>query len=425
VAVAFSGGVDSTVLLHVLHALSQHQPLRVSALHVDHGISPRSREWAQFCAAQCEQLGVSLQVLAVTVPKDGGEGLEAAARAARYAAFSQVDADALALAHHLDDQAETVLLQLLRGAGAAGWAAMPEVRALAGSRALLVRPLLHARRSELEAYARERGLRWIDDESNASRDFDRNYLRHEVLPRVGARFPAYRETLARASRNAADLDAIAGDMARSDAMAVVHDAGMRVSALRALSRARQLNLLRWFIAARGLPTQPRERLEEALRQLLVAADDRDPCLTLGTHALRRHRGLIRMVPVVAKAAAWRIAWAGERVVQLPAGWGELCLSPTIGAGLSARRLHADAVSIAPRSGGERIKLAWNRPQRTLKNLLREADLGRWERAHRPLLFCGEALAWVPGLGADVRFAAARGERGLLPEWSGAQPGYLR
>jgi tRNA(Ile)-lysidine synthase len=366
-----------------------------------------------------------LSVVAVTVARDGGEGLEAAARAARYAAFAQADADAVALAHHLDDQAETLLLQLLRGAGAAGLAGMPQVRPLAGSAALLVRPLLRARRSELEAYARERALRWIEDESNASRDFDRNYLRHEVLPGIAARFPGYRETLARASRNAADLDEIASDMARIDAATAAQDTGLRVSVLQTLSNARQLNLLRWFIARQCVTAPPRGRLEEALRQLLEAAPDRDPCVLLGTHALRRHRNLIRLVPMRAGLPGWRIAWAGEAVVPLPPGWGELRLAPAVGTGLSVRRLEAEPVSVAPRRGGERIKLAWNRPRRTLKNLLREAHMPPWEREHLPLLFCGAALAWVPGLGADVRFAAGRGEPGLVPEWSGRERPYLR
>jgi tRNA(Ile)-lysidine synthase len=420
VAVALSGGLDSIVLLHVLHGIAQRHALRLSAVHLDHRLSPNAGQWAQFCAERCAALGIALQSVRVDVARDTGTGLEAAARAARYLVFARQDVDAVALAHQLDDQAETLLLQLLRGAGAAGLAAMPEARALSGSTVRLVRPLLEVPRARIEAYARSRSLRWVEDESNASLDFDRNYLRHEVLPRIGARFPAYRETWLRASRNLAELDEIAQDLARLDAAQAQAGDGLRVSAVRALPPARRLNLLRWFLRAQGVPGQPRERLEQALAQLLGAAADRSPSIGLGPVALRRHRGRIELAAGAPLRAGWSIVWRGEAELVLPPGYGRLRLCPARGEGLDAARLRAAQVVIAPRRGGERIKPWPDRPQRSLKNLLREAGVPPWERERLPLLFCAQALAWVPGVGWDCRMGARPDQPGLVPQWERAE-----
>jgi tRNA(Ile)-lysidine synthase len=416
VTVALSGGLDSMVLLHALRAVARAHPLQLAAVHVDHGISPHSEAWARFCADRCAALDVPLQLVKVDVPRAAGTGPEAAARAARYAVFAQQPADAIALAHHLDDQAETVLLQLLRGAGAGGLAAMPEVRALPGSAAVLVRPLLELSRAQLEQYARSAGIDWVEDDSNRSLDFDRNYLRHEVLPRIAARFPGYRQTFLRASRNLAELAEIGQEMARIDAASVQSGDALRVSQLLVLPAARRLNLLRAFLQQHQLPAQPRERLESALQQLLGAAADRSPRVRLGLADLRRYRGLIQVVPATLGAGDWRLSWQGEAELALPAGYGAVRFHEVSGEGLSAAHLSRAAVVVAPRSGGERLKLWPSRPQRTLKSLLREAALPPWQRERIPLLFCGEMLAWAPGVGLDCRLTAQTGEAGVVPEW---------
>jgi tRNA(Ile)-lysidine synthase len=330
--------------------------------------------------------------------------------------FARQSADAVALAHHLDDQAETVLLQLLRGAGAAGLAGMPQARRLADSDLLLVRPLLDIRRAAIHDYATQHALRWVEDESNAGLDFDRNYLRHEILPRIAPRFPGYRETWLRTSRNLADLDQLAGELARVDAAAAGTGDGLRVAALRALSPARQANLLRWFLRAQGVGAQPRERLQEALDQMLHAASDRVPTVRVGDVLLRRHRGLIRLVPDTRVARHWSVPWQGEPQLALPSGYGVLRFRRVQGAGLDAARLSSARVTVAPRRGGERIKPSAQRPGRSLKNLLREAGVPPWVRDRLPLLFCDGALAWVPGIGVDSRLAARSDAAGVLPEW---------
>ena len=214
-----SGGMDSMVLLDILSGLRQEHAFSLTALHVNHQLSPRAAEWSALCAQRSAGYGVPLRTVRVDVRRDTGEGLEAAARAARYAVFRDIDADAIVLAQHLDDQAETVLLQLLRGAGPRGLAAMPVARSIAGRGSpLLLRPLLEVERARIEAYARDHALAWVEDQSNFDTDLDRNYLRHQVLPRLAERFPAYRQTWLRASRNFADLSQIADEQATADAI---------------------------------------------------------------------------------------------------------------------------------------------------------------------------------------------------------------
>ncbi|MEK7877513.1 MAG: tRNA lysidine(34) synthetase TilS, partial [Pseudomonadota bacterium] len=250
-----SGGVDSIVLLDLLRRLSKKLRFELAALHVNHQINPAAGPWAAFCRAICRQHGIALTVVRVTVPR--GNSLEAEARAARYRVFAALPADYVALAHNLDDQAETVLLQLLRGAGVKGLSAMPELRGenrltphasrLAPS---ILRPLLDFPRSEIEAYARSRKLEWIEDESNADVYYDRNFLRHRVLPVIAERYPAYRRTLARASRNLAEAAQMLDQLAAADAQ---DDAGgLGTTALRRLSAARAKNALRHFLARHGV-----------------------------------------------------------------------------------------------------------------------------------------------------------------------------
>ncbi|HEV8260585.1 MAG TPA: tRNA lysidine(34) synthetase TilS, partial [Burkholderiales bacterium] len=231
VAVGLSGGVDSVVLLDVLDRLRKDWRLALSAVHVNHQISAHALEWEAFCKTLCQARGVALTVQRVRVPRDRS-GVEAAARNLRFQTYGGLKTDFVALAHHLDDQVETFLLQLLRGAGPKGLAAMPVLRSgvdvvnpgassLRPSASVLppciLRPLLEVTRNDIEVYAKTRKLEWIEDDSNADSRYDRNFLRNELLPRLDARFPAYRETLSRASRNLADYSELAEDLAALDA----------------------------------------------------------------------------------------------------------------------------------------------------------------------------------------------------------------
>lgn len=414
-----SGGVDSVVLLDILAGLERRRGFVLTAVHVNHQLSPDAEHWARFCRSLCRARGTPVRILKVEVPR--GNSVERAARAARYAAFARVRADHIALAHNLDDQAETVLLQLLRGAGVKGLAAMPSVRKAEGggrkAEPAILRPLLDVPRTEIEAYARARRLGWIEDESNADRSFLRNYLRHEVLPLVAARVPSYRSTLARAARHFAEAAELLDDLARADAEAAGGGRALKLEALRRLSPARAKNLLRWFIAQRGLPMPSAARLEEALRQTLSAKPDAQVCIRLDGWEIRRYAGAVHLVPHAdSLPARFSRAWRGEPRLSIPELGGVLVMRRSRGAGIDAAKLASDEVSVRVRRGGERMQLHPGGPHRTLKNLFQEAGVPPWERSRLPLLYCGNTLVWVPGIGIAAGFAAAGNTPSVLPEW---------
>ena len=421
IAIGLSGGMDSVVLLDVLHELHVSRELSLSAIHVNHQISAHAGEWEAFCRALCARRGIALTVERVKVTPDGS-GVEAAARRLRYRAYASIATDFVALAHHLDDQAETFLLQLLRGAGPKGLAGMPVVRpqesAMDGKAVSphILRPLLDLRRSDIEAYAKSRGLEWVEDDSNADSRFDRNYLRNELLVQLDARFPGYRETLARAARNLADYALLAEELARIDAQSLDRSA-ISAERLRQLSDARALNLLRQLFADRGLLMPPRARLEEALRQCREAGRDAEIQVTFGDAGLRCYRDRVELVENSPDMPAnWQSRWDGHHQLILPDGLGVLRSRAVVGEGIASRHFEIRAATVRGRSGGERMQPGDNRPRRALKSLLQEHAIPPWERSRMPLVFFGEQLAWVPGIGVAAEFRAGAAEPGIAPEW---------
>lgn len=284
--VGLSGGVDSVVLLH---ALASMQRDGVSALHVHHGLSPNADRWAAITADFARQLAVPFECVTVEVERGSADGLEAAARRARHAAFAAVQDDWIVLAHHRDDQAETLLFNLLRGTGVAGAAAMRE------RSGRLLRPFLSVGRDDIMRYAAEHRLDWVEDESNADTRHARNFLRHRILAPLSQRFPAAAKNLAGAAARFAEAQDLLDDLARAD-LGSVTDFPLPVATLQALDEPRARNVLRYLLARRGVPIPGEARLREALRQMLSAAADRHPALQLGRHRLTRRRGLLYIEP---------------------------------------------------------------------------------------------------------------------------------
>ncbi len=286
--VGLSGGCDSVVLLHLLSRLGLGERLR--AMHVHHGLSPNADAWADFCREFCGRLSVGLEIVRVEVDLASGLGLEAAARAARYAAFAACAADVLLLAHHQGDQAETLLFNLLRGAGVAGAAGMPAERRLSFAR--LLRPLLGTSRAALEDYARQHALGWIEDESNADLRYSRNFIRHQVMPLLGQRFPAAENALAQAAANFGEADELLAELAAVDWQNACKMPATVPSmhCLKQLSLLRLKNLLRYRLRSLGWRAPAATRLDEFARQLLAAAPDRHPELQLPDGVLRVAKG---------------------------------------------------------------------------------------------------------------------------------------
>ncbi|MGC2164419.1 MAG: tRNA lysidine(34) synthetase TilS, partial [Gallionella sp.] len=275
------------MLLHLLWQLAGRFSWQLSALHVHHGISPNANAWADFCSDICNQYRIPFHLRHVEIAPLLEHGVEAAARKLRHQAFSAHRCDFVALAHHADDQAETMLLQLLRGSGVRGAASMP-VLTRHGTGPVYIRPLLHQSRSEILSYAVEQGLEWINDESNADDYFPRNYLRHRVLPVLEKKFPAYRETLTRGAQHFAEASQLLDELAQLDGEGAMERDSLRLASLRQLSHSRAKNLLRYFLHRQGVPMPQLNLLNEMLRQLCDARRDASVDVQAGEFHIRRY-----------------------------------------------------------------------------------------------------------------------------------------
>lgn len=279
VVVGFSGGLDSTVLLHAVHTVATEMGLDLSALHVNHGLSPNADAWGDSCALFCRELDLPLTTIRVKVPFDTGEGIEGAARRLRHKLLTDQPADWVLLAHHADDQAETVLHNLVRGSGVRGAAAMQEAHGR------VLRPLLGVAREALLAYARSRQLVWVEDESNADNRYTRNFFRHQILPLVATRFPRVGEQLAAAAARFSEASSLLDDLARLDLRDHAPEFPLPRELFCELSAARARNLLRTMLTWHSAQPPDERRLNEFVRQLQTAANDRHPRLDLAQYVL--------------------------------------------------------------------------------------------------------------------------------------------
>ena len=412
---AFSGGMDSCVLLHALVQAKTTLAFNLQAMHVHHGLSPNADAWADFCAKTCAGYQVQLNVVKVNVEKNAGLGVEAAAREARYQALFEANADYILLAHHQDDQAETLLLQLLRGAGLKGLSAM----AAQDAKRSLLRPLLDIPKLEIEAYAKAAQLAWIEDESNLDTQFDRNYCRYEVMPVLKARFPAVSATLARSAAHIAEAADLLDELAQMDAQACVNEGRMNVELLTALSLPRAKNLFRWWLAKMGFSAPSKDRLDDMLTQLIKASGDATLKVLLNKASdsyLRRYQGFAYIESnLPEQTSEIAMIWQGENSLTMPDGT-QLVFERKQGEGLAIDRLGGHKLRIASRQGGERFKPELARPTRTLKYLLQEANMPPWLRERLPLIYLDDTLAVVPNIGVDCMMQASERDIGLVVHW---------
>jgi tRNA(Ile)-lysidine synthase len=413
--VAYSGGRDSHVLLHALASLRPRLSRPIRAIHIDHGLQPDSPSWARHCERVCRQLQIPLGVHEARVAAAAGASIEAAAREARYRIYeAQLSAgEALLLAHHQDDQAETLLLRLLRGAGVQGLTAMAPMRPLGAG--LLLRPLIDESCEALAAYARAHALAWVEDPSNEDERFDRNFLRQRLLPELAGRWPGYAATLARTAGHAQEAQALLDELAAQDLAAAGSGGALRVSALAALSHSRRRNLIRYWIRQYGLQPPPAARLNAGLTALIDAGDDRQPQLAWGGCRIRRYRDLLLLdADAAPNVPTTRLSWDLRRPLSLPVG--TLTAEPSLGEGMSADLADSPSLSVGFRGGGERCRLAGRIHNQALKKLLQEAGVPPWEREVLPLVYVGEQLAAVGDRWVCEGFQARAGEPGLILRW---------
>jgi tRNA(Ile)-lysidine synthase len=413
--IAYSGGLDSHVLLHALAQLRLQLAVELRAIHIHHGLRPQADSWATHCQQICQQLAIPCEIIRVKVRLASRESLEANARAARYQAIMQLLAsnDIVVTAQHADDQAETLLLQLLRGAGVAGLAAMPTMSRL--GKGWLCRPLLAYTRADLQAYAVQAKLQWIEDDSNMDTRFDRNFLRHEILPLLQQRWSSLNQVLSRVARHQAEANELMQELAKEDLQTCGGQQiqQLELPTLAKLSLARQRNVLRWWLKKLELPLPSTVQLQHILTDLVAAKADRQPIVRWqGGEVHRYQKHLFAMpnlppLPTVSHCLNWKL----PQILPLP--WGELRARKVQGHGLILPTLAE--LQIRFRQGGETFH--WHGHKRVVKKLLQTMQIPPWERPFLPFIYYQKQLVAIAKIGIHDHFIAQNEEEmGWEIEW---------
>ena len=417
--VALSGGADSAALLAAVSVLdSGVRGLPVRAVHVDHGLQTAAASFGEACVALCERLHIPLTVVRVMVRTPPGSSIEAAARDARYAALEQElkPGECLLTAHHSEDQAETLLLQALRGAGLKGMSAMPICRPLGPGWHL--RPLLDVPQSELLAFGARAAGASVIDPMNEDLRFDRGYLRRRVWPLIELRWPGAAATLARTARHVADAQELLDRTAAADVGRLRDGDALSVPGLRAMGAKERINALRLWLCDADVEPPTTRRLNEALRQILEAQVDHLPAIVWGDHALRRYRQRVFLThahpPRLEGTPHWRVA--SDSRIELGPNLGTLRWAPQIG-GIDAQRL-PETVIVRRRDGGEVLKPAVKSKTQSVQHLCQSQGVLPWMRDALPLMFAGDALVAVADLWTDARWCVAPLEPGFAVVWEG-------
>ncbi|QDD12040.1 tRNA lysidine(34) synthetase TilS [Candidatus Methylopumilus rimovensis] len=411
--VALSGGVDSVVLLHLVHQLQKKHRFTLKASHVHHGLSKHADQWVKFCEALCRKWSIALEVHYIQLPKKKSLGIEGEARRLRYEKLLQAKTDCVVLAHHEDDQAETFLLQLMRGAGVKGLSSMAHF----DEDRHLWRPLLNASRMDIESYAKQHKLKWIEDESNQNIDFDRNFIRSKVLPILKNRFHHIIKVISRSVSNLAEAQHLLDDLAKIDLKSHLksnqYKHKLQVKTLIQLSPYRAKNVLRYWLELNDQMMPTKDLLDELLRQVLTAKKDATIKIQLSKDdEIRRYQDEIFIVPKNQhNQKNYEMIWRGESEMILPHDH-QLTFKKVKGRGINIKFLNDQSLKIRNRQGGEFFKPDAKRPTKKIKQLLQESNLPPWERENLPLIFVGDDLAFIPHYGMDVKYQVKPQETGL-------------
>lgn len=395
--VAYSGGVDSHVLLHRLANLRiTHPQLIVTAVHINHQISPLATSWQMHCQKICTDLGIPLLIKNVDAKiKDNYQSAEEYARNLRYQAFAEVlpPNASLLTAHHADDQAETLLLQLFRGAGPKGLAAMPAKIPFAAG--LLLRPLLTFSRTDLLNYAEQHHLSWIEDDSNLSTKFDRNYLRHEIMPKIKQRWPGVLQTLSRVAKHSAETDQLLQHLAAQDYRNISGSVKntLSISKILELPEARRNNVLRYWLHDLQFATPLAHHLQQIYHTILQCRQEAKPIVRWDGVEIRRYQdNLYAMSPLTPHDPTIILNWDLTQPLLLPGNLGTLSTTPSG----NQSKINLQPITVHFRCGGEKIKIPGRSGTHALKKLWQEWGVPPWQRDRIPLIYFGEVLIGVVG-----------------------------
>lgn len=432
-AVAYSGGLDSSVLLFLAVAFCRERKIPLSVFHVHHGLSRNADRWLMHCESVCAAYGVDFVGVRVSVPENSGHGLEASARGERYRALGKLcqehRCDMILTAHQQDDQAETLLLQMLRGSGVAGMSGMdmchraPKLLGIEST--LLARPLLGESRACLEECARINGVSFVQDESNFDPRYARNALRHQVMPVLAQISPGYAERIARGAQHAQSAQYLLNQLAQQDWEACGSGQGLDIAAMQQMDGERVNNLLRYWLAKCGARMPSTSRLKEICSQLFNAREDAR--ITVHHEHLSIHRYKNRIYAANGRQELERtdrqqeFVWKGEASVHFPEFGGSLHFEPGQH-GIDARRLMQHTLVLQHRRGGERLKLAYNRPTRDIKSHYQSLQIPFWQRLHLPFLYIDNQLIFAAGVGMQCTFCISDETPSISLSWEPDETG---
>jgi len=414
VLLALSGGLDSSVLLHLLKQTQGKFNFNLKAIHIHHGLNPLADNWLNFCNKKCKSLDINFYSEKVKINLDSPLGIEGEARKLRYEAIKKRQKGIVVLGHHQNDQAETLLLQLLRGSGLKGLAAMPEF----DSKRNFWRPLLNIKRDDLAVYAKKNNIQYIEDASNQDMQFDRNFLRQKVLPLIESRYPASIETISRSARNIAEGHNLNNLIAIDDSKRIMPADGTYLSmyGLKKLPKLRAINLIRWWLSENNILMPNKKNIEELYRQIQHIKKDASLKLKISNdESVRVYGDKLFIVKLMINTNVCNLEWSGQEELNLP-NKTRLQFIKTKGEGLSLSKLGLKTLKIQSRIGGEKFKPFSDQPTRSLKYLFQNANIPPWERNQIPLIFAKKQLVAVPNLGIHYEFQAKEGEMGYQINW---------
>ncbi len=412
--VAYSGGLDSTVLLHALAKLRElDDRVQLRAIHVHHGLHQHADAWERHCRQVCEKLSVFFDSIRLHLNVGPGDSVEAVARQARYRAFleSLKANENLVTAHTENDQAETVLLQLLRGAGVKGLSAMPAKKSFA--QGFLLRPLLSERRSELEKYAKENKLKWVDDDTNMDVRFNRNYLRHRIFPVLKDRWPEVFSMFSRSAVHCAETSVLLENLADIDLASVLLKDTLLIKPFLLLSKQRQRNLLRHWIVREGFRLPNTKHIEQIIENVVCASAQANPVFIWEFGEVRRFQGRLYLLKVrTPLESGLTIEWDFKNPLDLPHELGVLNVKQAQGHGIRSD-IDVEKIRVRFRRGGERCRPENRKETHRLKNLFQEWGVPTWERDRIPLIYYGDELIAVVGHCVGEAYRAREGEVGFV------------
>ncbi len=416
---AYSGGMDSSVLLHLFFTSVDQINVPIEVVYVDHGLTANSHHWGNFCKQQCQDYGFDFTQIEITEPCPKSRSVEEWARVKRYQliADKMAESDLLFTAHHQDDQVETFFLQALRGSGARGLACMPTIKKFI--RGFHARPLLKIPRTELQHYAHQHDLKWCIDESNADWRYSRNYIRQHVLPQIQMRYPAYRHTVTRLISHQQEYRLLLDELAQQDLAAALQleNMSLQIDVVQTYSIVRQKNLVMAWLAVQQLAMPNSKNLERMMTQLIAAETTKSLAVNWADVTVKRYKNKLYAFKLFKEHDVnTKYDWTLVEPIKI---LGEtLSAIATVGAGLSKKKIENKKIIVCHRVGGEKIYLKYQSHSKTVKQLFQERQVLPWYRNRVPLLYIDDVLIAIPGFCVDKRFCAKGSEPSWQIVWSG-------